>query len=119
MLMKQSLRILAAVLALCAMARPASAQANTATVFGSVKDAQGGVIPGATVTLISERQGTQTAPAVTSATGDFVFPNIPPDTYTVQVEMASFKTLKRSGVPVSAGARVAVGTLTIEVGGAA
>ena len=32
----------------------AAGQATTSTVAGSVKDAQGGVIPGATVTLISE-----------------------------------------------------------------
>src|SRR5690349_15263277 len=103
---------------LCAMPRAAAAQANTATVFGSVKDAQGGVVPGATVTLISDTQGTKSAPAITNDTGDFVFPNIRADTYTVQVEMSSFKTLKHSGVFVSAGSRVAVGTLTIEVGGA-
>ena len=47
-----------------------------------------------------------------------MFPGIPADTYTVQVEMPSFKTLKHSGLFVSAGSRVAVGTLTIDVGGA-
>jgi len=115
---RHGLGIFAIGVLLCAMPRAAAAQANTATVFGSVKDAQGGVIPGATVTLISETQGTKPAPAVTNETGDFVFPNIPADTYTVQIEMPSFKTLKHSGVFVSAGSRVAVGTLTLEVGGA-
>src|SRR5262245_28791356 len=115
---RHGLGILAIGALLCAMPRAAAAQANTATVFGSVKDAQGGVIPGATVTLISDTQGTRSAPAITNDTGDFVFPNIPADTYTVQVELSSFKTLKHAGVFVSAGSRVAVGTLTIEVGGA-
>ena len=115
---RQGLATLAFAVLLCAIARPVAAQVNTATVFGSVKDAQGGVIPGATVTLISDTQGTKVAPTVTNETGDFVFPGIPADTYTVQVEMSSFKTLKHSGLFVSAGSRVAVGTLTIDVGGA-
>ena len=50
----------AAVFAILAITAPASAQTTTATVTGTVKDAQGGVIPGATVTLISEARGTRT-----------------------------------------------------------
>ncbi len=95
----------------------ASAQGVTGTVSGTVKDSQGLVVPGATVTLISEARGTQSTPVVTNATGDFVLPNVTADTYTVQVEMPSFRTLKRSGVAVSPGSRVALGALVVEVGG--
>ena len=52
-----------AVLSLGVWAAPALAQVNTGTVLGTVKDAQGGVIPGATVTLISEARGTRSAPS--------------------------------------------------------
>jgi hypothetical protein len=101
------------------VALSAPAQVTTGSVGGTVKDAQGGVIPGATVVLISEARGTKSAPATTGATGDFVFPNVTVDTYAIEVTMPSFRTLRRTGVPVSAGSRVTVGTLTIEVGGAA
>ena len=74
----------------------AAAQGVTGTLSGTVKDAQGGVIPGATVTLISESRGTSSTPATTNSTGDFIFPNLTADTYTVQVEMPSFKTVKRA-----------------------
>lgn len=47
---------------------PARAQITTGSVAGTVRDAQGGVIPGATVTLVREDQGTRSAPVVTSAT---------------------------------------------------
>jgi hypothetical protein len=100
-----------------AWARPSAAQVTTASVAGVVKDAQGGVIPGATVVLVSERQGTTSAPVVTNGTGDFVFPTVPADTYTIEVSMSGFKTLRRSGIAVSPGDRVAVGALVIEVGG--
>ena len=93
----------AAWIATGALALPASAQITTGTVSGTVKDPQGGVIPGATVTLVSESQGTRSTPAVTSERGDFVFPSITAGTYTIEVEMPSFKTLKRTGVAVSPG----------------
>jgi hypothetical protein len=96
----------------------ASAQITTGTVAGTVKDSQGGVIPGATVTLVSETRGTTSSPVVTNDAGDFVFVNVPADVYTVDVTMSGFKSLRRAGVPVSAGDRVAVGTLALEVGGA-
>ena len=107
----------AAAIALVAMAAPVSAQLTTATVAGSVKDQQGAVIPGATAVLISETKGTRSAPAVTNSSGDFVFPNIAADTYTLEVTITGFKTLKRAGVTVSPGDRVALGQLGIEVGG--
>ena len=75
-----------------------------------MKDAQGGVIPGATVTMISDTRGTTSAPVVTNTDGDFVVPNIAADTYTIQVEMPSFRTLRRTGIVVSSGSIVGLGT---------
>ena len=106
-----------ALLALGVFARPVLGQITTGTVSGTVKDPQGAVIPGATVTLVNEGQGTRSAPVVTNATGDFVVVNVAPGTYTLEVELASFKTLKRSGLAVSPGSRVAVSDLTLDVGG--
>src|SRR3954470_12889005 len=93
-----------------------SAQGVTGTVNGTIRDTQGGVIPGATVTLTSEGRNTVSPPVFTNEQGDFVFPNVTADTYTVQVEMPSFRTLRRTGVAVSPGSIVALGTMTIDVG---
>ena len=83
---------------------------------GNVKDAQGGVIPGATVVLISDTRGTKSAPVVTNETGNYVFPNVTADTYTIEVTLQAFKTVKRAGVIVSGGDRVGVQPITIEPG---
>ena len=118
MIRKWSARVLS-VLALLAMAAaPARAQITTGTVSGTVKDSQGAVVPGATVVLISETKGTKSAPTVTNETGDYVFPNVARDTYTVEVSMSGFKTITRKNVQVSGADRVVVNTLTLEVGGA-
>src|SRR5262245_53691509 len=98
-------------------ARPVSAQITTGTVVGSVKDDQGLAVPGASVTLISEARGTRMAPVVTSATGDFVVPNVTPDTYTIEVTMPGFSSIKRTGIAVSGADRIGVGALTLSVGG--
>lgn len=100
-----------------AMSVPAIAQMINGTLTGTVKDSQGGIIPGASVTIISESRATSAAPVLTNERGEFVVPNIVADVYTIQVEVPSFKTLKRQGVQVPAGSRIEVGTLTLEVGG--
>src|SRR5690606_36724464 len=109
-------------LVLCALVfgtLPVCGQITTGTVAGTVQDSQGGVIPGATVVLISESRGTRGVPGSTNANGDYVFPNITPDTYTIEITMPGFRTTHRTGVAVSGGDRVAVQVLTIEPGGTA
>ena len=111
--------VCACLVALLFNALPATAQITTGNLLGTVKDSTGGVVPGATVVLISESRGTKSVPAVTSGTGDYVFPNITPDTYTVEVTMDGFRTVRRPGLKVSGGDRVTVPALTLEPGGAA
>jgi hypothetical protein len=99
------------------LAASASAQITTGTISGRVVDAQGGIIPGATVVLISETRGTKSTPVVTGGTGDYTFPNITADRYTVEVSLEAFKTVKRTGVVVSGGDRVGVPAVVLEPGG--
>jgi hypothetical protein len=121
MIVRSSRSVLAAacLIALWIGAAPATAQITTGTVVGNVKDSTGGVVPGATVVLISEARGTKSVPAITSATGDYVFPNLTADVYTVEVTMDGFRTVRRAGIQVSGGDRVTVPGLTLEPGGAA
>ena len=77
-----------------ATVRPACAQVTTGTVYGTIKDVQGGVIPGVTLVLTSETRGTKSAPVVTNAAGDYVFPNVSADTYTLEGMMGDGKALQ-------------------------
>jgi hypothetical protein len=119
MIRKRTTRVLLVLGLLAIAALPARAQITTGTVSGTVKDAQGGVVPGATVVLISETKGTKSAPQVTNSTGDYVFPNVAADTYSVEISMSGFKTLTRKNVIVTGAERVVVPNVTLEVGGAA
>ena len=110
-------RIVGLWLILFAAASPALAQIVTGTVTGTLKDSSGAVVPGAAVTLLSETRGTQVSDVFTNASGDFTFANVAPDRYTLQIVMGGFKTLKRTGMVVSAGDRTLIGTLAIAVGG--
>ena len=105
-----------AVAVLFAASAPALAQVTTGTIAGTVKDVQGAVIPGATVQLVNDAQGTKSSAIVTSSAGDFVFPNISVGVYSIEVTLTGFKTLKRSGIVLGAGDRVQLGALIIEVG---
>ena len=104
-----------AMVALMAVASATAWAQVTGSVTGTVQDSQGGVMPGATVTLTSATRGTS-VDVQTNLTGDFQFPNVAADTYSIKVTMAGFKTLERPNVAVSPGDRVTIGTLTIELG---
>jgi len=108
--------ILATALVLGMSIPRAAAQLTMGTVLGTVQDAQSAAVPGVTVSLVSEARGTRLPIAISSASGDFVFPNVPPDTYTLEIAHKGFKPVKRTGIAVSAGDRVGLGPVTLEVG---
>ncbi len=63
----------------------ALAQVTTGNVTGRVADTSGGVVPGASVVLISEVHGNRLAPVKTNNSGDYTFADITADRYTVEV----------------------------------
>ena len=75
----------------------ARAQINPSHLTGTVKDAQGAVLPGVTVTASST--ALLGAQSVTSeAGGEYRFPSLPSGTYTLTFELAGFQTLKRENI---------------------
>jgi hypothetical protein len=72
-------------------AQLAFAQAGTAGLSGTVKDAQGAVVPGATVTATNQSLGTART-TTSNAEGAYSIPGLQPGEYTVKVELTGFRT---------------------------
>ena len=79
-----------------AIALPAGAQETRGNIAGTVKDSTG-VIPGATVTIISMDTGAKQE-LTTNSSGYFEAPLMQPGTYEISVEIAGFKRLTQRGV---------------------
>jgi len=75
---------------------------STGSISGEVKDEQGGVLPGVTVTATSPAQiGTLTA--VTNEAGIYRFPSVPPGEYALTYELAGFGPVRRDGIRITLG----------------
>ena len=75
---------------------------STGTIQGRVADVQGAVLPGVTVTATSPAL-IQPQTTVTSETGNYRFPAVPPGTYSLNFELAGFNTLQRDGIVITLG----------------
>ena len=81
---------------------PASAQVSTFDLSGTVKDDQGGVLPGVTVTVRNEQTGTTRA-VVTDQVGLYYFAALPPQgTWALSIELTGFTTQRREGLRFAA-----------------
>ena len=96
--MSKVFRTAAALLLAAAMAAPALAQTLTGSITGTIKDEQGAVLPGVTVTLTG-KQGTQNQ--VTDANGVYRFPALEVGTYAISAELSGFAKASRSDLVIS------------------
>ena len=105
---------------------PAMGQASTGTLTGQVSDAQGAVIPGATVKLLDPATNA-VREITTNDVGRYTLPNIPPGDYTITVSKQGFTAARLSGQHVEVGETltlnvpltVGAATTTVEVQAAA
>src|SRR5512132_3009699 len=86
--------VLALALTLCSSAL---AQETRATVTGIVKDAQGAVVPGVTVTVVNTDTGVTTED-VTNEAGVFNIQKLQPGPIRVSASLPGFKTFVREGI---------------------
>jgi hypothetical protein len=94
------------------LAGGAGAQTLTGTVSGRVTDEQGGVLPGATVT-VTGRTGSQARP--TDPRGEYRFPALAPGVYAVRAELQGFRTRAQDAIEIGAGRTLEV-NLALAVG---
>jgi hypothetical protein len=108
--MKRSMVILALLLGLAASGR---AQVQGGTIGGTVRDEQGGVLPGVMVTL----QGVDaTRETVTGADGGFRFLDLAPGPYQLTAALPGFSTIVQDKIVVAVGKAVDL-RLTTKIAG--
>jgi hypothetical protein len=85
-------------------AKPAAAQ-NTGSIFGSVQDSSGAVIPNAVVTAADPVHAISRA-VKSNGSGEFTIPGLPIGTYTLTITSPQFEISKITNIRVDANADV-------------
>ncbi len=96
------LAVLTLLFALCALPFAAYAQSATATLGGTVEDTNGALIPGCAITVTNTATAMQRR-TVTSDSGQFTVPLLPPGTYTVRAERDGFAPVETRDVVLNVG----------------
>jgi Carboxypeptidase regulatory-like domain len=102
------------------------AQTATTSLRGTIYDAKGAVVAGASVTITDPSTGFSQR-AKTDGQGNYQFLELPPATYALAVDAVGFATLKQSGIVLQVASpatlnvnlQVTGGTVTVEVSGTA
>ena len=79
----------------------ASAQSVYGSIFGTVSDASGAVIPNALITVTDVSKGTVVTVS-SNASGDYSVPHLIPDVYNLKVVAKGFKPFETQGITVQA-----------------
>ena len=104
-------------LIIAALAFPASAQTPSGEISGLVSDSSGSVLPGVRVTLTNAATNAIRLTQSNEA-GVYVFPAVPPGTYSLKVELEGFSTAEQTNINVQVGSAnrfpftLAIGQLT-------
>src|ERR1700736_280382 len=93
---------------------PLFSQGNQGRITGTITDQTGGVVSGATVTVLDVDRGTSRTLTTTDA-GEYNAPNLLPGTYSVRAEAKGFKSVERQKILIEVGKEIRV-DLTIQPG---
>jgi hypothetical protein len=85
----------------------AAAQSIFGRISGTVTDLQGGVVAAVKITIVNEETKLERQ-TTTDSNGYYVASDLPVGAYSVIAEQSGFKTLKKTGNDLSAGARLTV-----------
>jgi Carboxypeptidase regulatory-like domain len=111
----QNLRPICTVLLLALVASSiAFSQAVNSTLLGTVTDSSGGAVANAQVTIKEANTGISRT-TKTGDAGNYVFSDVPPGSYSVNVELAGFKKEVRSGVNLQVNETARI-DLTLQLG---
>lgn len=90
------------------------AQSSTGSIYGTLADATGAIVPNGTVTVTNIQKGTAQT-ATTNSSGEYTFPALEPGDYTVASQVTGFQSQKQQGIHLDASQNVHV-NFTLQVG---
>jgi hypothetical protein len=111
---RKAAQLLGGLFAVLLLCLPAYSQGSFGRILGTVTDQSGGVISGATVSVIDTERGI-TRTLTTDDAGAYNAPNLTAGNYTVRAESKGFKRIERQGVVIEVGHEVRV-DLTLQPG---
>src|SRR6478672_10195 len=94
-------RLRPALFVLALVLLPAAAFAQTGSIAGTVRDSQGGVLPGVTVEVTSPQLIEKVRSTVTDGNGRYQIVSLPSGTYKVTFKLEKFATSERSNIAIS------------------
>ena len=115
--MKRALYRLNLLMLTLGLAIEAGAQAERASVVGTIKDKTGSVVPGVEVTVINERTNSSIS-VPTDDSGNYAAFNLVPGSYTISAQLAGFSRQVFKGFVLQVG-QVARLDMVLEVGAVA
>lgn len=108
----QLILLLVLPIALCSVA---FGQEITGNLNGTVKDATGAIVKGATVTVTDAQKNTVVRTVTTNDDGDYTVPNLAVGTYALSVEAPGFKKTLQNDIKIDVGQRRTV-EIVLEAG---
>ena len=109
----KGLLLLAAVL--CFLIGADAGAQTTGSIDGTVRDISDALVPGATVTLVSEKTKSRRT-TKSNSHGDFLINAVPPDTYDLLVTAKGFDTYRVQGIDLHPGDRKTVAKIELKLG---
>ena len=100
--LRKVIRLFGLIVCAFAFCVPLLSQVNTGRISGNVHDQSGGVVTGATVTVLDVARGIS-RPLTTDTAGEYSAPNLTPGSYTIKVEFQGFRTAERAGITLEVG----------------
>ncbi len=111
--MRNRFTLFLAIIAALLITLPVMAQEQTGGIDGTVKDAEGSVLPGVTVEATSPAIGTVVG--TTDGTGRYRFPRLPSGVYSIKASLEGYKPAEAKGINLTLGQILTV-NLSLEVG---
>jgi hypothetical protein len=104
---RKALQLLAGTMGLLLLCLPLFSQGTFGRILGTVTDQSGGVVSGATVTIVDTDRGVTTS-LVTNDAGEYNAPTLNPGKYRVRAEAKGFKAIDRENIVLEVGKEVRV-----------